>query len=221
MTNKGILGTTLLTLLAILGYSFITTDGGKLIREDAKVVDTDTTSTPNLALYTPEYVDSINRVLDQKNTEGYTTIAKVSSAGRENVARESDFDTPHRSTWKTSMRSAPIHKSANGQMLKGIASYYHDKFVGRKTANGEIFSQNKYTCACNSLPLGTYLRVTNLKNDKSVVVKVNDRLAKHNKRVVDLSKCSARKIGSIKAGLARVKVEVISKDEARQELGTY
>src|SRR5688572_8465440 len=67
----------------------------------------------------------------------------------------------------------------------GTASFYHDKFIGRQTANGEVFSQKKLTAAHNSLPLGTLIKVTNLHNDKSVIVKVNDRLHKYNPRLVD------------------------------------
>ncbi len=218
MTQKRFLGTTLVSGIAVVGLSFMTLEKDSLISidgADKNAVAIDSLSTGQ-ATYTQEYVDSVNEVLNRKNLEGYQTIAEEKTA-----VSTADFETPSSDTWRTSMRSAPIHKSEDGKMLKGVASYYHDKFVGRKTANGEIFSQKKYTAACNSLPLGTYLRVTNIKNNKSVVVKVNDRLAKHNKRVVDLSKCSARKIGSIKAGLAKVKVEVITKEEAMEELSTY
>jgi rare lipoprotein A len=93
----------------------------------------------------------------------------------------------------------------------GVASYYSDKFVGRKTSNGEIFSQKKLTGAHNTLPLGTYVRVTNLRNKRSVVVKINDRLHNRNKRLIDLTKLAAQKLGYVKAGLTRVKVEVLSK----------
>lgn len=93
----------------------------------------------------------------------------------------------------------------------GIASYYSNKFQGRKTSNGEIFSQKKLTAAHNTLPLGTYIRVTNLRNKKSVVVRVNDRLHHRNKRLVDLSRAAASQIGFISAGTTRVRVEVLGK----------
>jgi rare lipoprotein A len=93
----------------------------------------------------------------------------------------------------------------------GIASFYSNKFNGRKTANGEIFSQQKLTAAHNSLPLGTYVRVTNLRNKKSVVVKINDRLHARNKRLIDLTKLAAQKLGFVKSGLTRVKIEVLGK----------
>lgn len=93
----------------------------------------------------------------------------------------------------------------------GIASFYSDKFQGRKTSSGEIFSQKKLTAAHNTLPLGTYIRVTNLRNKKSVIVRVNDRLHHRNKRLVDLSRSAASKIGFIRSGITRVRVEVLGK----------
>lgn len=90
----------------------------------------------------------------------------------------------------------------------GIASFYADKFIGRKTANGEFFSQDKLTCAHNTLPFGTKVKVTNLQNGRSVVVRVNDRLHHRNSRLVDLTKAAARQLGFNKAGIIRVRVEV-------------
>lgn len=95
--------------------------------------------------------------------------------------------------------------------LYGQASFYANKFNGRKTASGELFNQNKYTCACNALPLGTWVKVTNLRNGRSVIVKVNDRIHPKVRRVVDLSKAAATKLGFIASGLTRVKVEVLPK----------
>lgn len=94
----------------------------------------------------------------------------------------------------------------------GIASYYADKFNGRPTANGEIYDHDKLTAACNILPLGTWIRVTNLKNNKSVIVKTNDRLHPRMKRIVDLSKSAAKILAYTGRGLTQVKVEVLEKD---------
>ena len=107
---------------------------------------------------------------------------------------------------------APLPKDVP-KVLYGTASFYSNKFEGRQTANGEIFSQQKMTAACNVLPFGTWVKVTNLKNGRSVVVKINDRLHYKMKRVVDLSKVAARQIGH-RDGLTRVKVEVIEKKKA-------
>ncbi len=97
------------------------------------------------------------------------------------------------------------------RVFYGQASFYANKFIGRRTANGEIFSQTKLTCACNVLPLGTIIKVTNLRNGKWVIVKVNDRIHPRMKRIVDLSRAAAEKLGYISRGLTRVKVELVDR----------
>jgi rare lipoprotein A len=106
------------------------------------------------------------------------------------IARENETTTPPKT-----------------QITTGVASWYHDKFQGRKTASGDIFSQKKMTCASNKYPLGTWLRITNMKNGKSVLVLVNDRMSPRVKRTVDLSKVAAQKIGIEKAGVGKVTIE--------------
>lgn len=98
----------------------------------------------------------------------------------------------------------------------GLASFYAQKFNGRKTANGNTFSSLKYTAACNVLPLGIWVKVTNVSNDKSVIVYVNDRLHPKNKRLIDLSKTAAEKLGYIGRGITKVKVEVLGKLPRRE-----
>ena len=92
-----------------------------------------------------------------------------------------------------------------------MASFYHNKFQGRKTSSGEKFDQDKMTAAHNGLPLNTWIRVTNIRNGRTVIVKVNDRLHHRNERLVDLSRKAASRLGYIGRGLARVKVEVLGK----------
>lgn len=102
--------------------------------------------------------------------------------------------------------------SAKDIVIKyGIASFYAKKFNGRKTANGNIFSSAKFTAACNVLPLGTWVKVTNVKNGKSVIVYINDRLHAKNKRLIDLSKSAAEKLDFVSKGITKVKVEVLGK----------
>jgi len=103
------------------------------------------------------------------------------------------------------------------RVLYGLASFYSSKFNGRKTASGEIFSQSKFTCACNVLPLGTWIKVTNLRNGKTVTVKTNDRLHPKMKRIIDLTKAAALKLGYVSSGLTRVKVEVLGKKAPTKE----
>jgi rare lipoprotein A len=105
----------------------------------------------------------------------------------------------------------PDNPADNLATKKGAASFYHNSFQGRKTATGEIFSQQKLTCASNVYPLGTWLRVTNEKNGKSFVVKVNDRMHPKMKRLVDLSRMAAEELGMIKTGVAKVEIENLGK----------
>lgn len=106
--------------------------------------------------------------------------------------------------------------AAKPKIIYGTASYYSNSFNGKKTANGEIYSQKKMTAACNVLPLGTWIRVTNLRNGRSVLVKTNDRLHSRMKRVVDLSRSAAEKLNYVKSGLTRVKVEVVGKKKPEE-----
>ena len=93
--------------------------------------------------------------------------------------------------------------------MKGKASFYADRFVGRKTASGQVFHQGHLTAAHRYLPLGTKVRVTNLRNKRSVDVHINDRGPWCNGRIIDLSKAAAKKLGMIRSGVAMVKLEVI------------
>ena len=100
--------------------------------------------------------------------------------------------------------------SANKEFLRtGVASYYGPGFHGRRTANGETFNQNAMTAAHRTLPFGTKLKVTNLNNGKSVIVRVNDRGPYSGGRILDLSVAAAKQIGSTQSGVARVTLEVV------------
>lgn len=92
---------------------------------------------------------------------------------------------------------------------KGLASWYGKRFHGRKTASGERFDMNALTAAHRTLPLGSKVRVTNVTNGKSVVVKINDRGPFHDKkrRIIDLSYGAATKLGIVDKGTAPVRVE--------------
>lgn len=100
----------------------------------------------------------------------------------------------------------------SGYVQEGKASFYADKFEGRTTASGERYSHNKSTCAHLSLPFGTLVRVTNLSNNKSVVVRVNDRGHFVPNRIIDVSNSAAIKLDFVKNGIADVKIEVIDND---------
>ena len=97
-----------------------------------------------------------------------------------------------------------------GYSEKGIASWYGEKFHGRKTASGETFDMNALTAAHRSLPLNCYVKVTNKNNGKSVVVKVNDRGPFHGKRVLDLSYGAAKQLGITSKGVGNVSIERVA-----------
>ena len=102
-------------------------------------------------------------------------------------------------------------KAAAIKVQYGVASYYADKFEGRKTYTDEIFSQKKLTAASNTLPMHTWVRVTNLRNNRSVVVKINDKMHPRNKRLIDLSQAAAARLGYKGRGLTHVRVDVLGK----------
>ena len=89
------------------------------------------------------------------------------------------------------------------------ASWYGPGFHGRKTANGEVYDQMSFTAAHKSLKFGTLLKITNLKNEKSVVVRINDRGPYIRGRDLDLSKAAALELGMVRKGVAKIKVEEI------------
>ena len=103
------------------------------------------------------------------------------------------------------LRSVPT----SGVYQIGEASYYADKFHGRKTANGEIFNMHAMTAAHRELAFDTKLRVTNLTNGMSVVVRINDRGPFVKGRIIDLSYGAAKKIGLVQSGITEVKLEIL------------
>ena len=107
--------------------------------------------------------------------------------------------------------SADVFASAALSVYKSsaVASYYADKYHGRKTSNGEVFNMYDLTAAHKSLPFNTKVKVTNLSNGKSVVVRINDRGPFVKGREIDLSKAAAVKIGMIKSGTAKVSLEIV------------
>lgn len=95
----------------------------------------------------------------------------------------------------------------------GVASYYGAEFHGRPTTSGEIYDMNALTAAHPSLPLGTLVKVTNLSNNKSVIVRINDRGPFKKNRIIDVSYEAAKQLGFLNDGTALVKIEVISLPE--------
>ena len=94
-------------------------------------------------------------------------------------------------------------------LIQGKASFYGSEFNGRKTANGEIYDETALTAAHRTLPFGTVLRVTNLRNGLSVIVRINDRGPFHPDRVIDLSKNAAEEIDLITYGVTDIEAEIL------------
>ncbi len=107
------------------------------------------------------------------------------------------------------MKPQPSQQIAKGRRWYqvGLASWYGKYFQGKKTATGESYDMNGLTCAHRSLPLGSWIRVTNLRNRRSIFVRVNDRGPVPEDRIVDLSYGAARAVGLEERGIGRVKLE--------------
>lgn len=110
-----------------------------------------------------------------------------------------------------------VMDSADGYSGRGIASWYGMKFHGHQTSNGEIYDVYQFTAAHKTLPLPSYVRVTRLDNNQSVVVRVNDRGPFHEGRIIDLSYAAAVKLGIHKQGTANVQVDVIHPPKNKSE----
>ena len=128
--------------------------------------------------------------------------------------------------------AAPIYKVGNPYQIggiwyypernlqydeTGIASWYGDEFAGRLTANGEIFDPEQITAAHKTLPMPSVVRVTNLDNGRSLVVRLNDRGPYVAGRIIDLSRASARLLGFEEQGTARVRVQILAEQSLRLE----
>lgn len=91
---------------------------------------------------------------------------------------------------------------------EGVASWYHDSLHGNLTANGEVYDKDKVSCAHKTLPFGTILEVTNIDNDSTIIVRVNDRGPFIDGRDLDMSRRAAEDLGMIDAGVVNIKYEI-------------
>ena len=151
-------------------------------------------------------------VIKSKSVVATTTQAAAIDAP---VAEEEALVVPdHTSDNSTFPLSADAYRPKDeikAKAIYGTASYYNNMFIGRQASNGEIFSQQKMTGASNFLPLNEWVKVTNLSNGKSIIVKITDRTHPRIQRVIDLSKSAAKQLNYIGAGLAKVKIEPLGK----------
>jgi rare lipoprotein A len=109
----------------------------------------------------------------------------------------------------TSTSTSTSTATSKSKVIDGKASYYANMFQGRKTANGQIFDQGKLTAAHRTLPFGTKVKVTNINNDKSVIVTINDRGPFIRGRIIDLSSSAFKAIGNPRTGVLNVTMEIL------------
>jgi rare lipoprotein A len=110
--------------------------------------------------------------------------------------------------WLMGCSPKPMKVQPPSYEVVGLASFYGKKFHGRKTASGERFNMYAMTAAHKRLPFGTLVRVTHLKNGRSVAVRINDRGPFVRGRIIDLSYGAAKKLGMVSKGVARVRIRV-------------
>jgi rare lipoprotein A len=128
----------------------------------------------------------------------------------QNPASPGDSVVPKSHHKSARVKDAPTTKGPI-KLQYGIASFYADKFEGRKTYTDEIFTQDSLTGASNTLPMHVWVKVTNLRNNKTVIVRINDKMHPRNKRIIDLSRAAAVKLGYAGRGLTRVRIDVIGR----------
>ncbi len=141
-------------------------------------------------------------------------IASIPDAVPQHVPR-SRYGNPD--SYRVFGRTYHVLKDARGFRQRGIASWYGSKFHGRRTSSGEPYDMYAMTAAHKTLPLPTWVRVTNLENGRSVVVKVNDRGPFHEGRIIDLSYTAAAKLGILARGTAPVEIVALMPGEEAQK----
>jgi rare lipoprotein A len=115
---------------------------------------------------------------------------------------------------ETNKEEAVVTPAEESNRREGIASYYAKRYNGRRTTSGVRYNPEKMTAAHSDLPLGTKVKVTNLANDKEVIVTVNDRCRKRKGAFIDLSRAAAKKLGFLGKGIARVAIITFDEEES-------
>ena len=158
---------------------------------------------------TPPSSSSRYSIEQDRAPSGHLDIASIPEVVPEPFARTL---AGNRAPYTVLGKTYHVMVTEDGYNERGIASWYGEKFHGHKTSNGEVFDMYKVSAAHKSLPIPSFLRVTNLDNNRSIVVRVNDRGPFHGDRIVDLSYAAAFKLGYADRGTARVQLEAIIPD---------
>lgn len=130
-------------------------------------------------------------------------------AGCQTISQSTQADTPYPE------QIIAAYSPPDG--MEGIARYYAKRFNGKRTSSGEIYSSKKLTAAHPTLPLGIRVKAVNLANNKSVVVRINDRCRNHEEVFIDLSREAARQLGFLGHGMANVRIIIIGEDDPSGE----
>jgi rare lipoprotein A len=149
-----------------------------------------------------------------------TEVPDVDCIAEPRVTAESPSTYGNRSPYNVLGKEYTVMGSVDGYAERGNASYYGNKFHGRKTSNHEVYDMYQFTAAHKTLPLPSFALVTNLDNDQSVVVRVNDRGPFHDGRVIDLSYAAAVKLGIVQRGTGRVEVRALTPSNAERILAS-
>jgi len=156
---------------------------------------------------TSRYEQAVDSVPEHRSAERMAQILTQPQPEpiREPLSRRGNADE-----YEVWGKTYQVHKGLTNYSQQGVASWYGQKFHGHETSNGEIFDVFEFTAAHKSLPLPSYVCVTNLANQQSLVVRVNDRGPFHGNRLIDLSYAAAVRLGFDKVGTADVQVELIA-----------
>ncbi|MEQ1528970.1 MAG: septal ring lytic transglycosylase RlpA family protein [Methylococcales bacterium] len=166
---------------------------------------------------------------EQIKTSAASQAPLVSVAPTLTSTLKTGYQFRHHTTLKFTKVAAPeypeytvkednLATSISSYLKQGLASWYGPQFHGKKTSNGEIFDMYAMTAAHKTLPLSSYAQVTNLKNHRSVIVRINDRGPFHGNRLLDLSYAAAKKLDITQAGTGNVEIKAITPDQALPEL---
>jgi rare lipoprotein A len=140
------------------------------------------------------------------------TVPRFTSSKTKSVEKKTETKVKEKSESKQQNENEEQNVST---VQEGIASYYGDAFHGNTTANGETFDMYKFTAAHRTLPLGTKVRVKNLANNRSIILRINDRGPYVEGRIIDVSYAAAKQLGMVETGTANVRIEVLEMGEGK------
>ena len=137
------------------------------------------------------------------------SIAFTPLAWAQQAPSQEATTVPHTNVAVSGTDSSTKISGSSVDAMSGVAAYYSNKFQGRRTVSGQRYNKNAMTAAHPSLPMGTRVKVTNLKNNRSAVVVINDRLSAQSGRIIDVTRRAAVQLGLLRSGVADVTLQVL------------